>query len=129
MGNLTVILFLNKVEKTPLKKLTGVGPDAWQLAWVTIPNISSSYSIMFQAVLGNQYTSDIAIDDISFNFEKSCEQLLNIEPSNKTAGPGEYQCLDKSIIKETKLCDGVDDCVSGEDEMHKNCSGDITHSF
>ena len=66
MGTLNVILQQTGRQKQRLWTLSGNQGLNWQLAQVTVPP-STSYTIMFEGIVGTGYQSDIAIDDISIN--------------------------------------------------------------
>ncbi|XP_064619815.1 MAM and LDL-receptor class A domain-containing protein 1-like isoform X2 [Lineus longissimus] len=67
MGNLTVLL--NKTE--PIWIRNGSHSNAWERGLVTLNETSSPFTVVFQAVRGSDYLSDIAIDDI-FIFDSQC---------------------------------------------------------
>lgn len=58
---------------------TGHHGDNWMMAKVDI-HAQASYSIVFEGVKGANYTSDIAIDDISLS-QGSCSQLPTGTPA------------------------------------------------
>ncbi|CAD5112317.1 DgyrCDS1543 [Dimorphilus gyrociliatus] len=121
MGNLTVKLYFNDLDIRPLYRIVGRQPDGWQSAWVTIPQTNLSYSLLFEVKIGEQFTSDIAIDDIKLDFGESCEELLNIPIKPVPLDPAEFLCKYGDKINKTKFCDGVEDCPDGSDELQDEC--------
>ncbi|CAD5112318.1 DgyrCDS1544 [Dimorphilus gyrociliatus] len=121
MGNLTVKLYFNDLDIRPLYRIVGRQPDGWQSAWVTIPQTNLSYSLLFEVKIGEQFTSDIAIDDIKLDFGESCEELLDIPIKPVPLDPTEFLCKYGDKINKTKFCDGVEDCPDGSDELQDEC--------
>lgn len=121
MGNLSVLLYVNDLDIRPLSQLVGRQPDGWQISTVTIPPMNHSFNVMFQVRLGDQYNSDIGLDDVKITSGKSCEEMENAKPINITIKSWEYQCNDGTVINNTHICDGIIDCPNGKDELEQKC--------
>ena len=63
MGTLNVIMN-NGASSTKLWSRSGNQGPNWQLWQVSVP-ASANYTIMFEGIVGNGFTSDMAIDDVS----------------------------------------------------------------
>lgn len=43
-----------------------------------------------------------------------------------TCAPGQFACSDGTCVATTALCDGMPDCIGGEDEIRTNCFTNTT---
>lgn len=73
--------------------LTKVGNHErqWHKAWMDIPNVGGPYRIIIEGVVGSGFTSDAAIDEISFTSGSCPSQLANT--------CGGYLTSDSGVIK------------------------------
>lgn len=96
IGTLNVVLKNNAGQNNVLKSLTGNQGQGWKQLTVPLPSYNH-FTILFEAVQGNGYLGDIAIDDIQFN---SCA------PSKWyfTEGTVDCWCIYLSILFREKLC-------------------------
>jgi hypothetical protein len=82
MGSLKVQIKTANDAVTPLWSITGNQQNVWHNASVTIgPNFN--FVVMLVAVRGNSFTSDIAVDDISFSNcapGRSFRQVIQVYP-------------------------------------------------
>lgn len=66
VGALKVIVKTSSGQNLILKTLTGDQGPAWRQMNVSLPSYHQ-FSILFEAVQGNGYLGDVAIDDIKFS--------------------------------------------------------------
>ena len=106
--------------KTPLKRkwsLSGNQGNQWYVSKVALSDAAHNgqYRVVFEAIRGSNTKSDIAIDDITF---MNCDPDL---PHPNCDRFGDYRCSDGSCISRDQLCDFVEDCADGEDEIEVEC--------
>lgn len=97
-----------------------MGPD-WQMVRVPIDSISSSYRILIERVVQTVGFSDVAVDDLSVQ-TGNCDSLPTAPPQQCAFScPGTTTCIPRS-----KVCDFVQDCPNGEEEVScgYNCNFD-----
>ena len=66
IGTLNIIVKTNIGQNQVVQTLTGNQGPGWKQMGVPLPSYNH-FSILFEAVQGNGYLGDIAIDDIQFN--------------------------------------------------------------
>lgn len=66
IGTLNIILKNGAGQNNVLASLTGNQGQGWKQLTVPLPSYNH-FSVLFEAVQGNGYLGDIAIDDIQFN--------------------------------------------------------------
>ncbi|XP_067863191.1 MAM and LDL-receptor class A domain-containing protein 1 [Heptranchias perlo] len=97
--------------------VTGNKKDNWIYANVIVSN-NYPFEVVFEAEVGGDDRTDIAIDDISFTLE--CVAGGPLTPLPVTCSPDFFQCLHvQECIQQSWKCDGEEDCADGSDES--NC--------
>ncbi|MBN3307352.1 MALR1 protein, partial [Amia calva] len=93
---------------------TGNQGNKWNYANVIISN-NKPFTVAFEAEVGGDSWTDIALDDISFTSE--CVVGGPITPQPPTCSSLQFQCLHVSeCIAQSWQCDGEADCIDGSDE-------------
>lgn len=88
--------------------------DQWHYASVVLSN-TVPYRVTFQAEVGGDQQTDIALDDITFTPECTGEGLAT--PVPLTCGPGQFQCVyEWQCVPSSWVCDGEPDCTDLSDE-------------
>ncbi|XP_071492675.1 MAM and LDL-receptor class A domain-containing protein 1-like isoform X9 [Diadema antillarum] len=108
--------------------LSGQKGSYWGQAQVSIYNSGYYYDwpfyITMEGIRGNDFTGDIAIDDISM-LHGYCQQAYTTDyPDYTTQGyqscySWQFQCNDGSCISDYYRCNGYSNCYDGSDEY--NC--------
>ncbi|CAL8292300.1 unnamed protein product [Lota lota] len=89
--------------------------DHWSYASVVLSN-PAPYRVTFQAQVGGDMWTDVALDDITYTPE--CIMGGDATPAPPPCGPGEFQCSHSSqCLPLSWLCDGQTDCVDQSDEQ------------
>lgn len=103
----------------PKKKwvLNGDQGNQWYVGRVALSDaaVSGPYRVVFKATRGIASNSDIALDDIAF---MNCDPDL---PHPDCDRDRDYRCSDGSCISREQLCDFVEDCADGGDELPVEC--------
>ncbi|CAH2282309.1 MAM and LDL-receptor class A domain-containing 1 [Pelobates cultripes] len=90
---------------------------SWMYASVILSN-SNPFRVVFEAQVGRDRYTGIAIDDITFTPE--CYFGGSISPK-PTCPPNSFTCVyDKECIPLSAVCNGTEDCIDGSDEI--SCS-------
>ncbi|XP_072179347.1 MAM and LDL-receptor class A domain-containing protein 2-like [Diadema setosum] len=107
--------------------LSGQKGNYWNQAQINIYNSYYYYwpfYITMEGIRGNDFTGDIAIDDISMSYGY-CQQAYTTDyPDYTTQGyqscySWQFQCYDGSCISDYYRCNGYSNCGDGSDEY--NC--------
>ncbi|XP_014680989.1 PREDICTED: MAM and LDL-receptor class A domain-containing protein 1-like [Priapulus caudatus] len=108
LGTLNIIVNTIPGKNTTVWSKTHEQGPVWHLAEVDL-NIAENYVIIFEGIIGDTYSSDIALDDISLH-DKTC---------NKTVlPPTTFKCVSNGIILSAdKQCNFDIDCQDGSDEV------------
>lgn len=117
----TLNLYKENYESGPMSLLwtkNGSQANAWIRAVVSISG-SSPFRVVIEAVRGNGYKGDIAVDDVSFT--PGCQvvpaaTLPAVLTTPGPCGPGKWQCANKQCIDYSKVCDFKNDCSDNSDE-------------
>uniref|UniRef100_UPI00398F495B MAM and LDL-receptor class A domain-containing protein 1-like n=1 Tax=Pristiophorus japonicus TaxID=55135 RepID=UPI00398F495B len=118
MGTLKVYSAGERGMPLLMWSVTGNKEDNWIYANVIVSN-NYPFEVVFEAEVGGDDLTDIAIDDISFSLE--CVAGGPLTPLPVTCSPDSFQCLHvHECIQQSWKCDGEGDCVDGSDES--NCS-------
>ena len=112
--------------------LSGNYGDAWMRKDVTLHE-SGSFQVVLEGVVGNGYTGDIALDDISMT--PGCVPASGPLPSGSpppatTANPctaNQFSCDGTRCISQSKVCNFVLDCADASDE--DNCGMFVVDLF
>ena len=115
MGHLNVWMTANSVKTLLMKKSFNQGADVWFESGAFI-GAQTNFSIMIEGVVGQSYTSDVALDDVGF---RNCGE--NELPVCNFA---EFTCGNGRCIPLDQVCDLVDHCWDGSDE---NDCGKLKH--
>uniref|UniRef100_A0A8C9YZL1 MAM and LDL receptor class A domain containing 1 n=1 Tax=Sander lucioperca TaxID=283035 RepID=A0A8C9YZL1_SANLU len=93
---------------------TGNHGNQWTYANVILSN-PAPFRVTFQAEVGGDMWTDIALDDISYTAE--CMVQGPVTPRPPTCGVDQYQCTySYQCIPESWRCDGEMDCADQSDE-------------
>ncbi|KAG8009528.1 MAM and LDL-receptor class A domain-containing protein 1, partial [Nibea albiflora] len=93
---------------------TGNHGNQWTYANVILSN-PAPFRVTFQAEVGGDVWTDIALDDISYTAE--CVVGGPVKPEPLTCGVDQYQCsYSFQCIPESWRCDGELDCADQSDE-------------
>ncbi|XP_027129851.1 MAM and LDL-receptor class A domain-containing protein 1 isoform X2 [Larimichthys crocea] len=93
---------------------TGNHGKQWTYANVILSN-TAPFRVTFQAEVGGDVWTDIALDDISYTAE--CVVGGPVKPEPLTCGVDQYQCsYSFQCIPESWRCDGEQDCADQSDE-------------
>nr|XP_046227551.1 MAM and LDL-receptor class A domain-containing protein 1 [Scatophagus argus] len=93
---------------------TGNHGNRWTYANVILSN-PAPFRVTFQAEVGGDMWTDIAVDDISYTAECLAEEPLTPQPL--TCGVDQYQCAySLQCIPASWRCDGELDCADRSDE-------------
>ncbi|XP_062522144.1 MAM and LDL-receptor class A domain-containing protein 2-like isoform X2 [Corticium candelabrum] len=110
----------NGVTTAPKQKWLQRGDQGnqWYVGRVALSDaaLSGPYRVIFKATRGTNTKSDIALDDIAF---ANCDPDL---PHPDCDRYDDYQCSDSSCISREDLCDFVEDCAGGGDELPVECA-------
>ncbi len=79
--------------------------DVWVNAKVSLPNMISNYVLKFEGISGPSSLGDIGLDDIKITNE--------LCPSTECV----YQCSDGTCLTAQKVCNFVNDCPDGDEEV------------
>ncbi|XP_026219478.1 MAM and LDL-receptor class A domain-containing protein 1 [Anabas testudineus] len=95
---------------------TGNDGKRWTYANVILSN-PAPFRVTFQAEVGGDMWTDIALDDISYTAE--CMSGGPVTPQPLTCGVDHFQCVYSfQCIPRSWLCDGEPDCADRSDEEH-----------
>ncbi|XP_078492260.1 uncharacterized protein LOC100183060 isoform X2 [Ciona intestinalis] len=83
----------------------------------------NSFQLIFEGIVGRNFQSDIAIDNI-FVTEENCAETCNITTGHYQCLPPPNQSQGECILHEM-VCDGKRDCLSGSDET--SCLSTVRH--
>ncbi|KAM4605935.1 MAM and LDL-receptor class A domain-containing protein 1 [Polymixia lowei] len=93
---------------------SGNHDDRWTYASVIVSN-PAPFRVTFQAEVGGDMWTDIALDDISYTTE--CMTGGPVTPRPLTCGADLYQCTHSfQCVPESWRCDGEPDCADQSDE-------------
>jgi hypothetical protein len=83
--------------------------DEWRLGLISIPNnLTSTYILLVEGLIGGQNSGDIALDDFKIINGQLCpppEDLCS------------FRCPEGTCVPKQKLCNFIADCAGGEDEI------------
>lgn len=86
--------------------------DVWVSAQVSISNnFTGNYILLFEGVSGPSALGDIGLDDIKIT-TGDCPNLCA------------YQCQNGTCLSEQQVCNFVNDCLNGEEEL--KCGYNVT---
>ncbi|XP_011487300.1 MAM and LDL-receptor class A domain-containing protein 1 [Oryzias latipes] len=95
---------------------TGNHGNQWKYANVILSN-TAPFRVTFQAEVGGDMWTDIALDDISYTSE--CVVAGPVTPQPLTCAVDQFQCTHSfQCISESWWCDGEPDCMDHSDEEH-----------
>ncbi|KAJ8279818.1 hypothetical protein COCON_G00068840 [Conger conger] len=108
MGTLKVYTVGESGAALLMWAVNGDQGDRWSYANAVLSS-STPFRVAFQAVVGGDVRTDIALDDISFSTE--CAVGGPVTPEPPTCGADTFQCLYSfQCIPQSWLCDGEEDC-------------------
>uniref|UniRef100_A0AAQ5YMQ9 MAM domain-containing protein n=1 Tax=Amphiprion ocellaris TaxID=80972 RepID=A0AAQ5YMQ9_AMPOC len=116
MGTLKVYTVGSSGTRLRMWAATGNHGNQWRYANVILSN-QAPFRVTFQAEVGGDMWTDIALDDISFTTD--CMIGGPVTPQPLTCGADQFQCsYSFQCIPQSWRCDGVPDCVDRSDEEH-----------
>ncbi|KAL1006836.1 hypothetical protein UPYG_G00077810 [Umbra pygmaea] len=119
MGTLKVYTVSSSGTRLLMWAASGNHGDQWSYANVILSNMAP-FRVTFQAEIGGDVWTDIALDDISFTPE--CMVGGPVTPEPLTCGAGEFQCVHSfQCVPMSWWCDGEEDCADQSDE--EQCPG------
>ncbi|KAM6977638.1 MAM and LDL-receptor class A domain-containing protein 1 [Aplochiton taeniatus] len=119
MGTLKVYTVGPSGTRLLMWAASGNHGDHWVHASVLLSNVAP-FRVTFQAEVGGDMWTDIALDDVSFTSE--CTVGGPVTPEPLTCGPEQFQCVHSfQCVHETWRCDGEMDCADQSDE--EQCPG------
>ncbi|KAK2181823.1 hypothetical protein NP493_380g01002 [Ridgeia piscesae] len=86
--------------------------DSWVQGYVTVPS-GENRSVTFEAVRGESFKSDIAIDDITLRHGTCPDQ---------TCEKDEFMCSNNHCLSTGYQCNGINDCGDFSDEYNCECT-------
>ncbi|XP_056155204.1 MAM and LDL-receptor class A domain-containing protein 1 [Lampris incognitus] len=114
MGTLKVYTVGSSGTRLLMWAAVGNQGNQWKYANVILSN-PAPFRVMFQAEVGGDMWTDIALDDISYTTE--CIAGGPVTPQPLTCGADLYQCAYSfQCIPESWRCDGEQDCADLSDE-------------
>ncbi|XP_036374066.1 MAM and LDL-receptor class A domain-containing protein 1 [Megalops cyprinoides] len=114
MGSLKVYTVGESGTNLLMWAVTGNQGDKWNYANVVLSN-NGPFRVTFEAEVGGDVRTDIALDDISFTAE--CVVGGPVTPEPPTCGGDTFQCTHAfQCIPVSWLCDGEADCNDMSDE-------------
>uniref|UniRef100_A0AAY4DRE8 MAM domain-containing protein n=1 Tax=Denticeps clupeoides TaxID=299321 RepID=A0AAY4DRE8_9TELE len=114
MGSLKVFTVGQSGTRLLMWVTSGNRGKEWHYGSVILSH-AVPFSVVFQAEVGGDQWTDIAIDDVSFTTECSTGALVT--PVPLTCSSGEFQCAYISeCVPESWHCDGEWDCADHSDE-------------
>ncbi|XP_069770768.1 MAM and LDL-receptor class A domain-containing protein 1 [Narcine bancroftii] len=117
MGTLKVYTVGESGMPLLMWSVSGSKEHHWVYANVILAH-NHPFRVVFEAEVGGDNLTDIAIDDISFTLE--CAAGEQPTPLPGTCSPVSFQCRDAQLcIHQSWICDGEEDCEDGSDES--NC--------
>ncbi|XP_041365734.1 MAM and LDL-receptor class A domain-containing protein 1-like [Gigantopelta aegis] len=118
MGSLNVKMWPNSGAVSNVFSLNGDQGTSWNMSRVTVGGKAGGYRIILEGVVGSNYLSDIAIDDVSIQ-NGNCNSIPTPTPMQQCVFhcPSNGKCVSSS-----QMCDFNFDCPNAEDEA--NCGYD-----
>ncbi|XP_002131377.2 uncharacterized protein LOC100177508 [Ciona intestinalis] len=129
-GELHVIVILDDYHGTVVATYRNNTGPQWLNASLTIRDYNQTIQIVFEAVRGRSFKSDVAIDDVTIS-QGRC-------PSEHVCEEGQFTCANPfhdifnedadygqevGCVRQEFVCDGSDDCFDGSDET--NCTDTV----
>uniref|UniRef100_W5MXZ4 MAM and LDL receptor class A domain containing 1 n=1 Tax=Lepisosteus oculatus TaxID=7918 RepID=W5MXZ4_LEPOC len=116
MGTLKVYTVGSNGISLLMWSVIGNQGNKWNYANVILSN-NQPFQVAFEAEIGGDSLTDIALDDISFTPECTVGDKGPIIPQPPTCRSGSFECLHvHECIPESWLCDGEPDCKDMSDE-------------
>jgi hypothetical protein len=114
-------------EKLLFTKNRDLG-DIWERAIIEIDDDTKPFQIIVEGIVGKDYLSDIAIDDVTFTPGCGVPNSQTVLPSISTTtvptttglcASDEFQCTKGSVVcvALNKVCNFVTECEDGSDEQ------------
>uniref|UniRef100_A0A8C8RM21 MAM and LDL receptor class A domain containing 1 n=1 Tax=Pelusios castaneus TaxID=367368 RepID=A0A8C8RM21_9SAUR len=93
----------------------------WMYANVVLSS-NSPFKVTFEAEVGGNESTEIALDDISFTLE--CMDGGTVKPQPPMCSADQFTCVYvQQCVPLAEKCNGVEDCMDGTDEM--NCPAEV----
>ncbi|XP_010901050.2 MAM and LDL-receptor class A domain-containing protein 1 isoform X1 [Esox lucius] len=114
MGTLKVYTVGSSGSRLLMWAASGDHGDRWSYAGVVLSN-TAPFTVTFQAEVGGDVWTDVALDDISFTAE--CVVGGPVTPEPLTCGGGQFRCAHSfQCVPLSWRCDGEGDCADQSDE-------------
>ncbi|XP_025084894.1 MAM and LDL-receptor class A domain-containing protein 2-like isoform X1 [Pomacea canaliculata] len=119
-------LFVMKEEgvtKTYLWKTSGDHGNRWYQAVIPIGRMASPFTLTIGSTRSFNVLGDIAIDDIFF------QHCSFPDPVTSCTAYSTFKCRSQACVPTQNVCDFVDDCGDGTDELDYTCDDYIRCDF
>ncbi|XP_025087325.1 MAM and LDL-receptor class A domain-containing protein 1-like isoform X1 [Pomacea canaliculata] len=119
-------LFVMKEEgvtKTYLWKTSGDHGNRWYQAVIPIERMASPFTLTIGSTRSFNVLGDIAIDDIFF------QHCSFPDPATSCTAHSTFKCRSQACVPTQNVCDFVDDCGDGTDELDYTCDDYIRCDF
>nr|XP_053646985.1 MAM and LDL-receptor class A domain-containing protein 1-like [Cherax quadricarinatus] len=105
------------IPSSKLFETNGSVEYLWTKASVPV-SYTRYFKILLEGKVGEEFSGDIAIDDVSFTTDcKPASTLPTVSPTPGLCPQGKYYCYSGECISNSKVCDFRYDCSDSSDEI------------